>query len=319
MKVQGSDTNNNTILFSVAMCTYNGAKYLDEQIDSIVNQTYPPFQIIVSDDHSSDGTWEILQQWKARYPSLFEIYRQEKNIGFNQNFAFALSKVRGNYVSLSDQDDVWYPFKLSDIADGINKSPSTVVFHHSEDILLNEKNGQLKEEGIASDYWQPYEGNGVGIIFVLNRLSGHVLTIKASFLEEILPIPDGIIYDWWICVLAASKGYTRFIPKKLMKYRLHLESTYFSNLSEKLSNVTPELLKALFLFEKIQGFSEIDKQLLKKFQKIYSRHEPKKFDLTLFCFFVKKRYLLFKDFHIGGSRLRKEIFLIRLCRAYSKW
>lgn len=91
---------------SIAMATYNGGRYLREQIDSILDQTIPFHELIISDDASTDGTWDILTEYAARDPRI-KACRNERNIGFVANFEKALRHCSGDYVALSDQDDVW--------------------------------------------------------------------------------------------------------------------------------------------------------------------------------------------------------------------
>ena len=96
---------------SVVMCTYNGAQYLKEQLDSIIGQTYPIHELIIQDDCSTDNTVAILKKYEADYPFV-RLYVNEHNIGYNQNFKSAVMKATGDYIAISDQDDVWFPQKL---------------------------------------------------------------------------------------------------------------------------------------------------------------------------------------------------------------
>jgi len=300
---------------SVALCTYNGVHYLEEQLQSILGQALMPFQVVVSDDCSSDNTWRILNTWKDRYPTIIEIYRQPRNVGFNKNFEFVLSKVKGDYVALSDQDDIWHLDKLKVLSDYASRFPEVDVFHHDEAIFGK----NVATDFVDSNYWLPYEGNGAGIVFVLNRLTGHKLMIKTTMLADILPIPDYVIYDWWINVVVAIKGVTMYVPQKLMTYRQHENSAYFSNVSKQLSDVTIPVRRALNAFDKISGTSAFDKKNLKKLIVLYEKHTPQKFDVNMFRFFLRNRNDFFKEFHTKMNGIGRQIFLIRLCRAFSKW
>ena len=92
---------------SVVMCTYNGEKYLREQMDSILAQTYPIHEIIVCDDCSTDGTMNILQEYATKFPFI-KVHRNTRNKGCNQNFHDILV----DYIAISDQDDIWFPKKI---------------------------------------------------------------------------------------------------------------------------------------------------------------------------------------------------------------
>ena len=95
----------------VLLATYNGEKYLKEQIDSILNQTYKNIRLIISDDCSKDKTREILKQYEEK-ESRIKVFYQEKNLGYIKNFEFLLKQVENEYYMLSDQDDVWLPEKI---------------------------------------------------------------------------------------------------------------------------------------------------------------------------------------------------------------
>lgn len=97
---------------SVVMCTYNGERYIREQLDSIVAQTYPLKEIIIQDDGSTDHTVEICQEYAARYPFI-HVFVNEHNKGLDANFESATMRSTGEFVAFSDQDDVWYPEKIS--------------------------------------------------------------------------------------------------------------------------------------------------------------------------------------------------------------
>lgn len=102
-----------TPLVSVAMTTYNGEKFLREQIDSILNQTYQNLEIVICDDCFTDGTFGILEEYERR-DSRIKLRRNERNLGFIKNFEQAVSLCTGEFIALSDQDDIWEPWKLEE-------------------------------------------------------------------------------------------------------------------------------------------------------------------------------------------------------------
>ena len=97
---------------SVVMATYNGEPYLQEQLDSIVAQTYPVHELIIQDDGSSDRTVDIARSYELRYPFV-HVFVNEQNLGFQENFRTAVMRATGDFVALSDQDDVWFPEKIA--------------------------------------------------------------------------------------------------------------------------------------------------------------------------------------------------------------
>lgn len=111
---------------SVVMCTYNGEKYLREQMDSILAQTYPIHEIIVCDDCSTDGTMNILQEYATKFPFI-KVHRNTRNKGCNQNFHdifYQVSK-KVDYIAISDQDDIWFPEKIGKLVQLIKRKKDT--------------------------------------------------------------------------------------------------------------------------------------------------------------------------------------------------
>lgn len=99
------------VSISVVMCTYNGDKYLEQQIDSILCQTYPIHELIIQDDCSTDRTVTIIEAYQKRDPRV-KLYINEAPLGFNYNFSSAFAKAEGEYIASSDQDDIWRPDKI---------------------------------------------------------------------------------------------------------------------------------------------------------------------------------------------------------------
>jgi glycosyltransferase involved in cell wall biosynthesis len=127
------------VSISIAMCTYNGAKYIDEQLETIIAQDYPLHEIIVVDDRSSDDTFKILEDWKSKHPTLFKLYLNGENLGFDKNFEKAISLCTGDLIAIADQDDVWMKDKLSSLVQLFTNE--NVMLGHGASITL--KNGNL--------------------------------------------------------------------------------------------------------------------------------------------------------------------------------
>lgn len=99
-------------LVSIVVCTFNGEKYLREQLDSLLAQTYPLYEIIIQDDGSTDDTWTIIEEYAAKFPRLIRGIKNSHNLGWNQNFYAAIMNTRGDYIACCDQDDYWMPDKI---------------------------------------------------------------------------------------------------------------------------------------------------------------------------------------------------------------
>ena len=96
---------------SIVICTYNGSKYLSQQLDSIFAQTYPLHEVIVQDDGSTDDTWNIIEKYANKFPQM-RIYRNKEKQGINANFLSAMQQATGDYIAIADQDDIWEHNKI---------------------------------------------------------------------------------------------------------------------------------------------------------------------------------------------------------------
>lgn len=206
--------NKKTFTISVAMPTYNGEKYLREQLDSIYNQTMQPDEVVVVDDCSKDTTLKILEEYHERYG--LKYYVNEKNLGYNKNFEKAISLCSGDYIALSDQDDIWFPNKIEESYNTIRKYPTNVPALVSS--FGQQVNGELKTVRHEISAFQTGDWH-----LQLTRYysQGCTLMMNRALLEYIIPFPADIIYDAYIGLTASMIGNREYIGKALMYYRLH--------------------------------------------------------------------------------------------------
>ncbi len=212
------------------MTTYNGERYLREQLDSIYTQTLAPNEVIVVDDCSTDNTQKILREYKKLYG--LKYFVNEKNLGVNRNFEKAISLCTGDLIALSDQDDVWMPYKLERCYHKImsvdNKIPALVS---SARIDVDSKLQPISEARTVKDsdlYLTTLFGhNSQGCSMMLN----HALA------EKIIPLPpdNEIMFDLYIGLTAAMTGYKYYIGEPLLYYRHHSCNVY-GKYSEKTSS-----------------------------------------------------------------------------------
>lgn len=199
-------------LISIALCTYNGEKYLADQLQSIIDQTYKNLEIIIVDDNSTDNTFAIATKY-ADYDSRIKCYRNEVNIGFNKNFEKALSLTTGDYISISDQDDVWMPNKIELLYHNIKDN--WLIFSNS--VYMN-TDGSVTDRELLKDFLikQNYK-----VILLNNYVTGHTTLFKREFLQHILPFPAIGFYDWWMGFIALYQHRLTYIDESLTRYRAH--------------------------------------------------------------------------------------------------
>lgn len=204
---------------SVAMATYNGAKFLREQLDSLYNQTRIPDEIFVSDDHSDDETIDILEEYHQKYDLKYIVNNTTE--GVNRNFEKAIKNCSGDYVILSDQDDIWFPEKIEASYNKIKEiegdSPALVssqCFHIDAkgNIISKETNIKRDTSSCADTILQP---SGV--------TQGCSLMINKKLLSLLKPFPPTKVcmYDCYIGFIGACIGIKYNMAKPLMFHRHH--------------------------------------------------------------------------------------------------
>ena len=209
----------------ILLATYNGEKYLKEQIDSILSQTYKNINLIISDDASTDGTKEILKQYEKK-DSRIKIFYQEKNLGYVKNFEFLLKQVKSDVFMLSDQDDVWLPEKVEKTYEKLKKENADLAFGDLEvvDQELNTMcpsfNDFMKLSRKIKKYINSYKLN-----YLYCCITGCTLMLKSKWIPKILPIPEDskrLIHDHWIGIMVGvNGGKSVYVPEKYIKYRQH--------------------------------------------------------------------------------------------------
>ena len=214
------------MMLSVALCTYNGERFLAEQLESISAQSRRPDELVICDDRSTDGTPELLRTFAAR--ALFPVRWQVNpvNLGSSANFGLAISRCRGDVIALSDQDDVWEPDKLALLEGALAESPRAGLVCSDATLVDTD----LRPLGLS--LWEAIQltpgdrGQFAGqdpFALLLRRycVTGATVAFRASFRDLVLPIPAGWVHDGWIALLIAALAQCRLVEKPLVRYRQH--------------------------------------------------------------------------------------------------
>lgn len=201
------------------MATYNGARFLREQLDSILNQTIQDFEVVVCDDCSVDSTYSILEEYSDR-DSRFRIFSNDSNLGFINNFEKIISLCSGEYIALCDQDDIWLPDHLEVLINAMDDNSQLAC---GKPIFVNELNEKLpkKYNYFKMDYIPENNEDMARHLFLCRgMLQGASMMIKNSFFNKALPIPKGALYhDSWFTALACFSGGVKYVDKPVMRYR----------------------------------------------------------------------------------------------------
>lgn len=206
---------------SIAMATYNGAKYLKEQINSILLQTIQDFELIVCDDCSSDSTVDILEEY-VRKDSRVRIYQNTNNIGFKKNFEKAIGLCRCDYIALCDQDDVWMPDHLEVLLSIIGENMIACGNANMIDASGNFIGLTLREMEASDIEFEDGVKKAYSLVYFRNPYQGASMLIKKEFFKIALPIPDDIgSHDSWFSVLSCFYGGLVYTNKIVNQYRMH--------------------------------------------------------------------------------------------------
>lgn len=203
-----------TPLISIALCTYNGERFLREQLDSLLAQDYLNLEIVAVDDASTDGTAAILEAYAARDPRL-RVFHNASNLGFRRNFQEAIERCRGDFIAPADQDDVWRPDKLRLLLKAIGDAAAA----YCDSELIDEQGRPLgltvSDKRVMGPIHDPL------ILALQNCVSGHAMLLRRSLAARAMPVPEGLYHDWWLALVAAGEGGIAYCPQPLVQYRQH--------------------------------------------------------------------------------------------------
>lgn len=204
-------------MISVCMATYNGEKYLKEQLDSILSQISSQDELIISDDGSKDKTIDLIQQYQKNYKNIKLL--KGPQLGVQKNFENALKHVKGDIVFLSDQDDVWIKHKVQRVLQEFEQDSISLVLH---DAYIVDEKCNIIEDSLFN-----LRGSKPGFIknVVKNSYVGCCMAFRKGLLTHCLPFPDKIeMHDWWIGLVAEKIGKTSLIHEPYLMYRRHTEN-----------------------------------------------------------------------------------------------
>jgi glycosyltransferase involved in cell wall biosynthesis len=208
---------------SVALCTYNGASFVEAQLESILGQSRIPDEIVVCDDGSTDKTLDIVKRIASRFPEKIRLVSNERNLGFCLNFEKAIGLTTGDIIFLSDQDDVWFPDKVAAMLAGFADDPS-VVLVYSDAVLTDRElrpTGNVFDRRRGLDLRKPpgLRELGRGIAF-----NGPMIGFQSKLKPFVLPISPRSMqwtHDHWIPFIAYAIGAIKVVDRPLVYHRRH--------------------------------------------------------------------------------------------------
>ncbi len=259
---------------AVLLATYNGAKFLAQQLDSILQQTWSNLVIVIRDDGSTDNTGELIRAVASENPDrVCRVEVDGAHAGAKNNFSDLIEYVLEHkvqlgleraYMMFSDQDDIWQPVKMERQARLMfqveGSETDTPVLVHCD---LHVVNAGLQP---VADSFIRYQGldarhNGFGQLLISNLITGCTMLINEAVAEKAIPVPAGaIMHDWWLGLVAAAYGEIAFLPEPLVEYRQHENNALGAREHSPASLTDRELLRKIFYKPYTPLFAEVATQ-----------------------------------------------------------
>lgn len=234
-------------MVDILLATFNGELFIEEQIQSILNQTFNDWILIVRDDGSSDRTREIISRYSLKYPDkIINIQDGLPSGSAKNNFLSLLKHSKNKYIMFCDQDDIWLPNKIEQSLKAIQKEEkhnlNVPILIHSDLTVVNE-NGAIicaslyEMQNINMSYF-----NRVERLLVQNAITGCTMMINRALAEKLGTIPnDAIMHDWWIALHAIVFGKIVYLKDSQILYRQHVSNTVGAKDTRSIAYITRQL------------------------------------------------------------------------------
>jgi glycosyltransferase involved in cell wall biosynthesis len=291
-------------LISIALATYNGEKYLVQQIETLLHQTYLNIEIVVSDDGSTDNTINILESY-AKKTNNFFVFKNTGLHGIKGNFENALKYCKGTYIAFADQDDIWMPNKIERLFAAIGDN--ALSYHNS---LFVDDAGNSLERTFATRL-NMYEGDDGRAFLFCNCVSGHAMLFRRDLLDIVLPFADAVHHDWWLAFIAVENGGIKYVDEELVHYRQHTQSEtdFFGLKNEKIDREKIEK-ECIEWFDTCANAPSKHQAFLKKWARVYKNKDKHIFSWKMFfmalgalntLYFMRKKSIKSKFFLVLTS------------------
>lgn len=212
---------------TILLATYNSSKFLREQLDSLFQQTFREWTLVIRDDGSSDETIAIIKEFQQKFPNILLLEDTDKNMGASKSFMRLLEKTDSSYYFFCDHDDIWLPNKVRDSLDLMKKTElgnmmKPVIIH--SDLKVVDKNLNI----ISNSFWKssgikPNYLENKNLIQVFNCVTGCTMLFNKTVKELAFPYPASIpMHDWWLAIVTLrNNGIIRHIDQPTILYRQH--------------------------------------------------------------------------------------------------
>ena len=215
---------------SVALCTYNGQKYIQDQLYSIISQSVPVQEIFIIDDGSSDQTGDVIRDFISNLPpsvSTKIVFKtNQKSLGIAGNFQSCISETTNEWVMLSDQDDLWHSDKVKNLIQAVEQNPITKLFCTNAELVdeTGQTLGYTLFQALKISKWEKRKLKSPNAFYALlrrNLATGATMFLNKDAYLKALPFPKNWLHDEWLAIIAAFSGSFKLLEINTIDYRQH--------------------------------------------------------------------------------------------------
>jgi len=276
-------------MIDILLSTYNGEKYLPDQIESLLSQTFTDWRLLIRDDGSNDSTIQYIETLEKKYPDKIVFIKDDRgNLGPSQSFSCLLKSSSAPYVAFCDQDDIWFSNKLElqtkEMLLQEEKLGKDVPILIHSDLMVVDQNMKV----LSASFWKyqklnPEKMNNIETLLVQNYVTGCTCLLNRKLIDIAVPIrKDAIMHDWWLAIIAVSNGSIIDISEPTIYYRQHNSNdvgakawgvTYIYELVFKsFSSIRTALLNTrnqAAALQRIECLKEPNRNLIKRYVSLY--------------------------------------------------
>lgn len=269
-------------MIDILMATYNGEKYIEEQIQSILNQTYTDFKLIIHDDGSNDSTVHIIRKYAEQFPDKIQFIDDGiKTGGAKNNFFHLLKFSKAEYIMFADQDDIWKANKVKNavrcIMEEASQSDDIPLMGYSDLIVVDERLAVINDSFFNMQNLA-YDRNSFNNLLVQNIVTGCTTIFNRKLAQMCTEMPtESIMHDWWLALITSAFGRMFYMEDKDILYRQHGNNTE----GAKNCKSPKYILKKMFNPRAIRAAINATYCQAEAFKKIYQGQLPKQKEYIL--------------------------------------
>lgn len=298
-------------MIDILLAAYNGERYISEQIESIINQTYTDWILYIKDDCSTDRTVDIVREYEKKYSEKIKVIVSDKPSGSaKDNFFSMLKYSKNNYIMTCDQDDVWLPDKIevtyNKMRETERENKERPILVHT-DLKVVDENLNITSESLFRLQNMNSFRDKINNLLVQNIVTGCTVMVNRNLLNYIVEIPkNAVMHDWWMALVASSFGKIVFVNLSTVLYRQHGNNSVGAKNTESVSYILRTLRNVYgikvslydtyvqaeeFLATMDKCLDKIDYFLISKYVQVHKVNKVKRVGILLKYKFLKNSYV----------------------------